>query len=81
MDRVDVNTLDFYDRTVTKYIVEKYGLPEKAALRGFVSSQVYQMLANPKLKMWEFSPIGIFDMWETEQITGDLQNSSYLRRN
>lgn len=80
MSRVDVNTLDNYDRTVTRYIVEKYGLPEKAALRRFISSQVYQMLANPELKMWEFSPIGIFDMWENEQITGNPQNSVYLRR-
>jgi hypothetical protein len=38
------------------------------------------MLCNPALEMWEFSPVGIFDMWEAEQITGNPRNSLYIRR-
>lgn len=36
------------------------------------------MLCNPKLEMWEFSPTGIFDIRETELITGEPRNSLYL---
>lgn len=80
MNRVDVNTLDFYDRVVSKCIMEKYGLPEKQALKKFVISETYQMLINPELEMWDFSPFGIFDMWEAEQVTGNPRNSLYIRR-
>ena len=31
------------------------------------------------LKMWHFSPLAVFDMWENEQATGDPRNSLYLR--
>lgn len=79
MNKVDVYTLDFYDRMVSKYIIEKYGLTEKDALRRFVSSETYRMLADPELEMWDFSPFGIFDMWEAEQVTGDPRNSLYIR--
>ena len=43
-------------------------------------SETYKMLRNPNLEMWEFSPLGIFDMWECEQITGDPRTSLYIRR-
>ena len=42
--------------------------------------QTYKMLANPELEMWDFSPFGIFDMWEAEQVTGNPRNSLYIRR-
>lgn len=50
------------------------------ALKLFLKSQTYQMLTDINLEMWGFSPIGIFDMWESEQVTGTPQNSLYLRR-
>lgn len=31
------------------------------------------------VKMYEFSPLAIFDMWENEKITGTPQTSVYLR--
>ena len=50
------------------------------ALRRFWKSETYQMLTDDSLEMWDFSPMGIFDMWENEQITGTPQTSLYLRR-
>ena len=46
----------------------------------FLKSETYSMLANPEFEMWDFSCAGIFDMWETEQITGNPRNSLYIRR-
>ena len=76
----DAYMFDIYDRTVINLIVEKYGFSEKTALRSFLLSKTYRMLTDPKLEMWEFSPVAVFDMWEAEKITGDPRNSVYLRR-
>ena len=35
--------------------------------------------ANPAMEMWQFGPMGIFDMWESEKVTGTPQRSAYLR--
>lgn len=72
--------LTYYDKEIVNKICNKYGVASMDALRMFLSSQTYQMLIDEKLEMWEFSPIGIFNMWESEQITGNPRNSLYLRR-
>ena len=72
--------LAYYNKEITNKINNKYGIEPLEALRRFISSKTYKMLSDEKLEMWEFSPIGIFDMWESEQITGDPRNSLYLRR-
>ena len=72
--------LAYYNKEITNKINNKYGIEPLEALRMFISSKTYKMLSDEKLEMWEFSPIGIFDMWESEQITGDPRNSLYLRQ-
>lgn len=72
--------LDYYDKELVKMICNKYGYEQKTALRKFLASETYRMLRDPKLAMWDFSPLGIFDMWECEQITGNPRNSLYIRR-
>ncbi|MCF0238368.1 MAG: hypothetical protein HUK24_07185 [Sphaerochaetaceae bacterium] len=72
--------LHFYDKEVTLLISSKYSFSVMDAYRKFLFSETYKMLCNPELEMWDFSPIGIFDMWETELITGNPRNSLYLRR-
>ena len=72
--------LSFYNEKVAQMIVDKYGVEPLTALRRFLFSETYQMLTDEELEMWDFSPFGIFDMWEAEQITGNPRNSLYLRR-
>lgn len=72
--------LNYYNKKIVNKIRIKYGVDSMDALRMFLSSQTYQMLSDEKLEMWDFSPIGIFDMWESEQVTGNPRNSLYLRR-
>lgn len=72
--------LPFYDRKVVERIIEKYGIEPMEALRRFLFSEIYRMLIDEDLEMWDFSPFGIFDMWEAEEITGDPRNSLYIRR-
>lgn len=72
--------LSYYDKEVVNEIITKYGMTPFDALSRFLSSETYQMLIDDKLEMWDFSPLGIFDMWENEQVTGTPQTSLYLRR-
>lgn len=80
MNKVLPFILDYYDREVSQMICQKYGLSAMDAYKKFMFSKTYEMLSNPELQMWDFSCFGIFDMWETEQRTGDPRDSIYIRR-
>ncbi|MBW3080714.1 hypothetical protein [Bifidobacterium saguinibicoloris] len=80
MTTLERELLIHYDHEIVQRICQKYGFPPMKALEVFIHSQTYAMLRDPELHMTEFSPAGIFDMWEVEQVTGDPRNSLYLRR-
>ena len=44
-----------------------------------MKSQTHGMLLDNEMRLWYFSPLAIFDMWENEEATGDPGNSLYLR--
>jgi len=75
----DARMIDFYDRHVSRMISEKYGLDERSAIRAFLESETYRMLINPELEIYKMSPAIVFDMWESEKITGDPRRSQYIR--
>ncbi|MBR3584079.1 MAG: hypothetical protein IKO01_11625 [Kiritimatiellae bacterium] len=79
MTRLSPDILDYYDEEVVRRIAEKHGYGEREALALFLHSRTYQMLADPEMRMTQFGPDGIFDIWETERITGDPLRSDYLR--
>ena len=80
MEEIYPLILNSYIKDIMIRIETKYGFEPMEALRKFLYSETYQMLENVDLAMWEFSPLGIIDMWEVEKITGDPRNSLYLRR-
>ncbi len=77
--KVDARTLDFFDRYVSQMIVEKYGINDREAVRLFFESETYQMLMDAEQEIYTMSPHIVFDMWESEQITGTPRNSQYIR--
>ena len=79
MTRTPVDALDYYDEEVSRFIMEKYGYDERKAFELFLNSKTYQMLVDPKMEMWQFGPEGIFNIWESEKVTGNPSNSAYLR--
>lgn len=79
MIRVDARKMDFFDRQVSQLIIDKYGVKEREAVRDFIESETYQMLLDVELEVYKMSPLIIFDMWESEKITGDPRNSRYIR--
>ena len=79
MNSVPADVLDYYDAEVVRRIIEKYGYGERDAFEQFIGSQTYRMLANPAMEMWQFGPEGLFNIWESEKVTGSPKNSAYLR--
>lgn len=79
MNQVSTSLLACLDELVVREIMEKYGLDEKKAFDKFVFSQTYQMLCDYSTALYMMSPLGLLDMWECEQVTGDPRNSVYIR--
>lgn len=79
MSKTHSFTLDYYNKCVIQRIIEKYGMDPLEAARRFLTSRTHEMLEDPEYAMWEFSERAIFDIWESEQVTGDPRNSVYIR--
>ena len=79
MKIVDARTRDFFDRHVVAQITGKYGIDDLVALHRFIDSETYQMLTDSQAEVYVLSPNAVFDMWESEQVTGDPRNSQYIR--
>ncbi|MCP1110927.1 hypothetical protein M2145_001899 [Lachnospiraceae bacterium PF1-21] len=77
--RVPARTMTFFDLEVIKLITEKYGLEEKEAITAFIKSKTYDMLSDSTYEVYAMSPRIVFDMWESEKVTGDPRNSQYIR--
>ena len=71
--------MQYYDAELAGLISSQRGISEMDALQLFLDSETHRMLSDDDLKMWYFSPLAIFDMWENEEATGDPRNSLYLR--
>ncbi len=71
--------LQNFDCEVTLLIAKSLQITEMEALKLFLNSKTHNMLEDDDMKLWYFSPLAVFDMWEAEQATGDPGNSLYLR--
>ena len=77
--RTSPSILQMFDAEVSGLIAKNREITELEALRLFLASETHAMLVNDDMKLWHFSPLAVFDMWEAEEATGDPRNSSYLR--
>jgi hypothetical protein len=71
--------LFFFDRWLVPMITEEYGVDEERAVRLFINSHTYRLLADEMTKLFRESPLVIFDLFKTEYETGDPRNSSYIK--
>lgn len=70
----------FYTKDVVQRIADKYNMDAMVALEEYLGSETYAMFIDPSLEMLDIPPMGIFDMWENEKVTGDPRNSLYIGR-
>jgi hypothetical protein len=78
-NRTKSSILQNFDAEVSVLIGKSRKISEMDGLRLFLKSETHRMLEDDDLKMWHFSPLALFDMWETEIATGDPRNSVYLK--
>ena len=57
---------------VVQLIVENYHLDEVTASRSFYESTVYELLEQEDTKLWHFSPLTLFNMYDEEKKTGQI---------
>ena len=77
--RTEPSILQNFDAEIAELIAKNRGISIMDALRIFLASKTHEMLENDEMKLWHFSPLAVFDMWENEEATGDPGNSFYLR--
>lgn len=71
MTKIPARTIDFFDRQVTQLMIERYGFNDMEAIRSFLKSETYKMLIDPELEIYKLSPRIVFDIWESERVTGN----------
>ena len=79
INKTSPTILQNIDSEVAVLIAKSRNISELEALRIFLNSKTHSMLLNDDMRLWYFSNLAIFDMWECEQATGDPKNSLYLR--
>lgn len=79
INRTRPSILQNIDSEVANLIASSRKITLMDGLRMFWKSETHKMLLDDDTKLWYFSPLAIFDIWENEVITGDMQNSLYLR--
>lgn len=57
---------------VVSLICERYNVDEVNAAREFYSSKVYALLEEEETKLWHFSPLTLFHMYDEEKKTGSF---------
>ncbi len=76
---ISARTLNFFDKEVVSNIIAKYGIDDKQAVIEFLGSETYRMMVDPEMELYRQSPFIVFDMWESEKVTGNPRNSVYIR--
>ena len=71
--------IDYYNRQVIESIIQKYNLDPMEAAQSFIMSKTHSMLEDSEYGLLSMPAYEVFDMWETEKITGDPRNSIYIR--
>lgn len=57
---------------VVALILEHYPTDEVAASRSFYESGVYALLEQEDTKLWQLSPLTLFNMYDEERKTGSI---------
>ena len=58
---------------IINLVCENYPMDEMEASREFDESKVYSLLEQEDTKLWHFSPLTLFNMYDEEKRTGDFQ--------
>ena len=57
---------------VVDLIITNYKISDSLALERFYSSKTYELLSKEETKIWHYSPLTIYSMWESVAKTGEI---------
>ena len=57
---------------IIELIANKESLDDNAALNAFYQSKTYELLSDENTKLWHYSPLTLYSIWESEHKTGNL---------
>lgn len=57
---------------VVQLIVKNHQCDEITATKAFYESKVYALLEEEETKMWHYSPLTLFNMYDSEIKTGEI---------
>ena len=57
---------------VIDLIARKQGWPEESALSAIYCSKTYELLSDEATKLWHFSPLMLYSIWEHEHHTNTI---------
>ena len=57
---------------VINLIVQNYEVDEIKATKDFYESELYSLLEQEDTKLWQLSPINLFNLYDDEQKTGKI---------
>ena len=57
---------------VVDLIAKNSSLNDADALNAFYKSKTYELLSKENTKIWHFSPLTVYSIWEEERKTGKL---------
>jgi hypothetical protein len=63
--------------SLTNKIIEETGLEEDAAFEKLYNSKLYAAIENDETKVWTFSIPKLYELYQTEQTTGELDFPEY----
>jgi hypothetical protein len=66
-------TLIFLVPQIVKLMVKKAKIPEEQAVQSFYKSKVYSFLEQEETKVWHFSPLTLYNMYQQEVETGNFE--------
>ena len=58
---------------IINLVCENYPMDEMEASREFYESKVYSLLEQEDTKLWHFSPLTLFNMYDEEKKTGNFE--------
>ena len=58
---------------IVHLITENYAYDEMTASNEFYNSKVYALLEQEDTKLWHFSPLTLFNMFDEEKKTGSFE--------
>ena len=55
---------------IIERIVENSNIDEREAISCFYKSRLYEELSDERLKLWHYSPLTLYTMYQDELLTG-----------